>query len=65
MARAMPQFVLCNVRRLPFHWAPVVPCSPSFLVLGVACFALVGVNIFGLLRVCFILRVFVHERLAA
>ena len=43
MAREMPHFVLCLVRWLPSHRAPVVLCFPSFLVLGVAFCALAGV----------------------
>jgi hypothetical protein len=61
----MPHFVLCVVCRLVSHRAIVVLCSPSFLVIGAAFFALDGVGLFGLLGVCFVLRVLVDEGLVA
>ena len=53
------------VQWLPSHRAPVVLCRPSFLVLGVAFFAFAGVGRLGLLGVCLVFRVLVHERLVA
>ncbi len=56
---------LCLYDRLHSHRVPAVLWSSSFLVLVHACFALADVEIFGLLGVCFILTIFVHEGLAA
>jgi len=70
VARERPQLNMSLVHRLPSHRAPIVPCSPSLLVLGVSFFALADVALarvvlFGLLGFCFILKVFVHEGLVA
>ena len=59
------QVVLTLDHRLPSHQAPIVPCSPSFLVLWVFFLALARVALFGLLGVCFILGVFIHGGLFA
>jgi len=69
VAGEKPRFVLSLVRRLPSYRMPVVPCSLSFLVLGVF-FALAGVDLarvvlFCLFVVCFVLGVFIHESLVA
>ena len=57
--------VLGSVRWLPSYQAPVVLCCSSFLVLGVALFSFVGVDLDGFLGVCFVFGVIFHEGLAA
>ena len=52
-------------QRVPSHRAHVVLCRPSLLILGVAFFAFAGVGLLGLLGVCLVLRVLVHEELFA
>ncbi len=53
--------VMCLYVRQPVHRAPVGLWSSSFVVLVFACFTLAGVNLFGLLGIYFVLKVFVHE----
>jgi len=57
--------VLGPIRWLPSHRAPVILSYPLFLVIGNAFFTLAGVGLLGFLGVRFVLRVLVHEGLAA
>jgi len=57
--------VLGPIRWLPSHRAPAILCYLSFLVLGIAFFTLPGVGLLGFLGARFVLRVLVHDGLAA
>ncbi len=57
--------MLVLIHCLPSQRAPVVLIYSSFVVLGVAFFTLAGVGLLGFRGVRFILRVLVHEGLAA
>ncbi len=62
--------VLALGQRLPSHRAPIVLCSPLFLVIGVSFFALADVALarvalFCIFGVCFVLRVFIHDGFVA